>query len=91
LDGRKENLKATSEDHLKCDLGRWIYGDGKRFQSSKNYNDLEAQHKNFHAEAGKIIQAKTDGKKEEAEKMYQELMDDYRKVVSLLDKLKQDK
>jgi methyl-accepting chemotaxis protein len=90
LDGRKENLKATSEDHLKCDLGRWIYGDGKRFQSSRNYSELEAQHKNFHAEAGAIIRAKTEGKKEEAEQMYQKLMDDYRKVVALLDKLKQE-
>jgi len=91
LDGRKENLKATSEDHLKCDLGRWIYGDGKRFQSSKNYNELEVQHKNFHVQAGAIIQAKTEGKKEQAEQMYQELMNDYRRVVALLDKLKQEK
>jgi len=91
LDGRKENLKATSEDHLKCDLGRWIYGDGKRFQSSSNYNELEALHKNFHAKAGAIIQTKTEGKKEQSEQMYQELMNDYRQVVALLDKLRQEK
>jgi hypothetical protein len=30
-------------------------------------------------------------KKEQAEQMYQELMDDYRQVVALLDKLKQEK
>ena len=91
LDGRKENLKATSEDHLKCDLGRWIYGDGKRFAASVNYKTLEAEHKKFHAEAGAIIQAKTEDKKEQAEKMYQELMNDYRGVVSLLDKLKNER
>jgi len=72
-------------------LGRWIYGDGKRFQSSSNYNTLEAQHKDFHAKAGAIIQAKTEGRKEQAEQIYQELMNDYRQVVALLDKLKQEK
>jgi hypothetical protein len=46
-----------SEDHLKCELGRWIYGDSKRFQSSRNYS--EAQHKDFHAKAGAIIKTKT--------------------------------
>jgi len=90
LDGKKENLKATSEDHLKCDLGRWIYGDGKCFQTSKNYRDLEVQHKNFHVAAGAIIKAKTEGKKEQAEQMYQKLMNDYRQIVTLLDKLKQE-
>jgi methyl-accepting chemotaxis protein len=89
LDGRKENLKATSEDHLKCDLGHWIYGDGKRFQESNSYKELEAEHKSFHAKAASIIQARTEGKREQAEQKYQELMNDYHKVVSLLDKLRQ--
>jgi methyl-accepting chemotaxis protein len=91
LDGRKENLKATSEDHLKCDLGRWIYGDGKRFQGSNSYTTLETEHKNFHVKAGAIIQAKMEGKRTQAEQMYQELMNNYRQVVSLLDKLKHEK
>jgi len=90
LDGRKENLKATSEDHLKCDLGKWIYGDGKRFQQSKIYKTLEEQHKKFHEKAGEIIQAKTRDKSL-AEKKYQELMDEYRTVVSLLDQLRKEK
>ncbi|MDR2941964.1 MAG: methyl-accepting chemotaxis protein [Treponema sp.] len=89
LDGRKENLKATSEDHLKCDLGKWIYGDGKRFQEIDAYKTLENEHKNFHKKAGAIIQAKTEGKKTVAEQQYQELMNDYQMVVSLLNKLKQ--
>jgi methyl-accepting chemotaxis protein len=91
LDGRKDNLKATSEDHLKCDLGKWIYGDGKRFQETDSYKTLENEHKNFHAKAGAIIQAKVEGNKTVAEQRYQELMNDYQMVVSLLNKLKQQK
>ena len=91
LDGRKEGLKATPEDHLKCDLGRWIYGDGKQFQSNETYKTLESEHKNFHAQAGLIIQAKTEGNISLAEERYQGLMDDYNRVVSLLRKLGQDK
>ena len=90
LDDRKEGLKATSEDHLKCDLGKWIYGDGKRFTGSKTYQILEDTHKMFHASAGTIIQLKTEGKKTEAEELYQQLMDDYHAVVALLDKLGQE-
>ena len=91
LDDRKEELKATSEDHLKCDLGRWIYGEGKRFEENQSYKTLEEQHKQFHAKAGKIIQAKIEGNKSLAEEKYQELMEDYHQVVSLLNQLKQEK
>jgi len=91
LDDRKDGLKATSEDHLKCDLGKWIYGDGKRFEGSKTYKTLETEHKKFHAEAGAIIQAKTQGNKSLAEEKYQKLMGDYRTVVSLLETLRKEK
>jgi len=90
LDDRKDGLKATSEDHLKCDLGKWIYGDGKRFEGSKTYKSLESEHKKFHAEAGAIIQAKTQGNKPLAEEKYEKLMDDYRTVVSLLETLRKE-
>ena len=87
LDDRKEGLKATSEDHLKCDLGKWIYGDGKRFSENDIYKKLEAEHKKFHLAAGTIIQVKTAGNKQDAEERYQKLMDDYGLIVSLLEKL----
>ena len=91
LDGRKDDLKATSEDHLKCDLGKWIYGDGKVFGESETFKILEAEHKIFHLKAGSIIKAKTEGNKALAEEQYQELMEEYHKIVSLLDQLKQKK
>jgi methyl-accepting chemotaxis protein len=91
LDDRKENLKASSEDHLTCDLGKWIYGDGKRFQKNKTYNELESDHKIFHELAGKIIKAKMEGNTAQAEELYQNLMNDYRQVVSKIDALKNEK
>ena len=89
LDDRKENLKATSEDHIKCDLGKWIYGAGTRFSENETYKKLEEEHKQFHLAAGAIIQAKITGNKANAEERYQKLMDDYHLIVSLLEKLNQ--
>jgi methyl-accepting chemotaxis protein len=91
LDDRKEGLKATAEDYQKCDLGKWIYGEGKRFNGNKSYKELEEEHKNFHAAAGSIIQAKLEGNKAVAEERYQKLMDRYHGIVSLLEKLKNGK
>ncbi|MCL2127340.1 MAG: methyl-accepting chemotaxis protein [Treponema sp.] len=91
LDDRREGLKATSEDHKKCDLGKWIYGDGLHFSRSDTYKALEEEHKKFHAAAGEIIRLKAEDKKAEAEEHYHTLMDGYHKVVALLEKLKQEK
>ena len=90
LDNRRENLSATSEDHLKCGLGKWIYGEGMKFQESATYKTLEVVHKKFHIAAGTIIRKKTEGDKTQAEELYQKLMDDYRTVISLLEKLKNE-
>jgi methyl-accepting chemotaxis protein len=91
LDNRKDNLKATSEDHLKCDLGKWIYGDGKRFQSNTVYTELENEHKKFHVLAGEIIAAKSQGNVKKAEDLYQTLMSGYRQVVTRIDKLRYER
>ena len=90
LDDRKENLKATSEDHQKCDLGKWIYGEGVHFSKSESYKTLEEIHKKFHLEAGEIIATKNGGNKSLAEELYQKLMDKYHTIVSLIDKLRRE-
>jgi methyl-accepting chemotaxis protein len=88
LDDRKDDLKATSEDHVKCDLGKWIYGDGKRFSEKSAYKTLEANHKDFHIKAGEIIRAKSEGNKAAAEEMYENLLEEYKQIVSLLEELR---
>jgi methyl-accepting chemotaxis protein len=90
LDDRKDGLKATSDDYLKCDLGKWIYGNGKAYEEKKAYKDLEAEHKYFHRMAGEIIQDKNDGNKASAENKYESLIGEYHKVVALLETLKKN-
>jgi methyl-accepting chemotaxis protein len=88
LDDRKDGVKATSDDYMKCDLGKWIYGNGKQFEGKQAYKDLEAEHKHFHKMAGEIIQEKNDDHKASAEEKYESLISEYHKIVSLLEKLK---
>jgi methyl-accepting chemotaxis protein len=91
LDNRKDRLKTTAEDYKKCDLGKWIYGDGACLNGTKAYKELEDEHKRFHASAGDIIQAKLDGNAVLAEERYQKLLDGYHTIVSLLDTLRHEK
>jgi hypothetical protein len=47
-------------DHY-CELGHWIYGDGRRFEGVSEYIGLKRHHAAFHKEAAKIIiTARTD-------------------------------
>jgi methyl-accepting chemotaxis protein len=38
-----------------CALGKWIYGDGMRFQGSVHYSDLVKKHAHFHQCAGDVV------------------------------------
>lgn len=41
-----------------CDLGKWLYGDGKaQFGKLASHADCVAKHKTFHVEAGKVAAA----------------------------------
>jgi methyl-accepting chemotaxis protein len=90
LDNRREAVTVASDDHIKCDLGVWLYGEGRSYQGNSTYRTLEAEHKKFHSNAGAIIKAKEDGNKTLAEELYQKLLDDYRTFVSLLGKLRDE-
>jgi methyl-accepting chemotaxis protein len=84
IDERKEDLVVTEKDYLNCDLGKWIYGEGKQHQNNGHYRNLEQQHQKFHALAGEIYQAKKSGDTIRTEELYKSLMDEYKQVVSLL-------
>jgi methyl-accepting chemotaxis protein len=90
LDDRREAVAVSSDDHIKCDLGVWLYGEGRNYQGHNTYRTLEAEHKKFHSDAGAIIKAKEDGNKTLSEELYQKLLDDYRTFVSLLGKLRDE-
>ena len=60
----KETVDAATigKDNC-CDLGKWLYGDGKvKLGAKPEFVALVAKHKIFHAEAGKVA-ALINGKK----------------------------
>jgi methyl-accepting chemotaxis protein len=90
LDGKKNDLKATRDDYKNCGLGKWIYGEGKKFSNLPSYIDAEKTHQAFHDQAGKIIALKASGKVKEAEDEYRDLMGKYHTIIGDLDKLKEE-
>ncbi|MDD2914819.1 MAG: methyl-accepting chemotaxis protein [Gallionella sp.] len=38
-----------------CALGKWIYGDGTKYKTATNYDELLTKHANFHRCAGEVV------------------------------------
>lgn len=53
----------------KCDLGKWIYGDAKKFSHLKEYEALKAHHAAFHQSVGAIVEATQHGDIDQAKRM----------------------
>ena len=49
------NHADAASDH-KCDLGKWIYGEGKKHSHRKEYRDLREAHAHFHESVGEIVE-----------------------------------
>lgn len=70
LDGRGEKLDSTvvaKEDA--CELGQWIYGDGKQFADTTPYQELLKKHVQFHLRAAEVVQKMEAGDKQGAENL----------------------
>ncbi|WP_169740840.1 CZB domain-containing protein [Stenoxybacter acetivorans] len=48
------DIEVISCDHA-CAMGKWLYGDGKAFESKSQYNDLLVTHAQFHACVGEVV------------------------------------
>jgi two-component system chemotaxis sensor kinase CheA len=70
LDGQGEHLSADAValDHV-CDLGKWIYGDGKRYAHLPAFGELRGAHTRFHRCAGDVVIQHMQGNKCGAERM----------------------
>ena len=70
LDGHGEKLEAAAVamDHA-CDLGKWIYGDGKRYAHLPAFGELRGAHARFHRAAGDVVSQHAQGNKRSAERM----------------------
>ena len=65
IDGSStEQLKSDTicKDNL-CDLGKWIYGDGAKFNKLAHYKDLVTKHANFHRCAADVVRKVEGGDK----------------------------
>lgn len=68
LDGRGEKLdsaEVAKEDV--CELGQWIYGEGKQFADTVPYQELVRKHAQFHLRAAEVVHKAETGDKRGAE------------------------
>ena len=68
---RREQLDAaTIAQDSKCELGKWLAGEGRsQFGSKPEFQKLVASHRLFHTTAGKVATAANAGKTVEAESL----------------------
>ena len=67
--GEKLDASTISQD-TKCELGRWLSGEGRsRFGSKPEFQKLVNSHRAFHDAAGKVASAVNAGKTADAEKL----------------------
>ena len=49
------SVDTVSVDN-KCDLGKWIYGDGMKYSGKPEYRRLKESHAHFHKSVGQIVE-----------------------------------
>lgn len=52
--GEKLDAAVVSKDNA-CDLGKWIYGEGARYNNLPEFQTLKQKHAQFHQAAGETI------------------------------------
>jgi len=52
-DGSLSAMEVAKDD--KCELGKWIYGDGKKHGSSLEFQLLRSEHARFHKAAADVV------------------------------------
>ena len=61
---RKPDGSLKSEDiqvDNKCDLGKWIHGEGAKFNTLTEYSTLKSEHAKFHKCAGDVVKKADSG------------------------------
>jgi hypothetical protein len=54
------DVAALSADN-QCELGKWIYGDGSKYEGEVEFRRLKAAHEKFHKAAGNVVQRANSG------------------------------
>jgi len=63
-DERIDRNEAVSDE--RCDLGRWIESEGRRFSGQESFENLKSKHRHFHKVVGEVLDLKSRGKLTEA-------------------------
>ena len=68
LDGQGESMSSdlVARDSV-CELGRWLYGEGRQYAADPSYSELKEAHARFHQVAAEVLSAAERGDKRGAE------------------------
>ena len=91
LTGDKSAIHHSSlANHHSCMLGRWYYSVGtQRYGNMPHMQELEAPHADFHRKVALAVMSHDNGKKQEAQKMLDEVRRLSGQIISKLDQLRQ--
>jgi PAS domain S-box-containing protein len=86
LDGSGSLTKSQAISHQECDTGKWLYSLGKeKYGHIEAIKKFEKEHEKLHHLIKEIVGLKTDGKTQNAEAQYLELVKSLDKIIVLLD------
>lgn len=66
-DGSLKAAEARVDN--RCELGRWLYGEGKKYSSTAEYQMLIGEHARFHRAAGEVIDRANSGQELNADRI----------------------
>ncbi|CAK0772449.1 methyl-accepting chemotaxis protein [Gammaproteobacteria bacterium] len=88
LDGRKDLATSEVTSPRDCQLGRWLYGEGRsQHKHLPGMAELERVHASLHESIGKLVRLKNENDPKGAESEYLQFQDLSKKVVSMLQNL----
>ena len=88
LNGEMAMSEAEAVSHHDCELGKWLYSDGKaHFGSIPEFRELEGIHAKMHGYVRNIITKKNAGDVSGAEAQYKDLETSSGRIIQLLDNL----
>ncbi len=56
IQGHEQIDAQTAGRDDQCELGKWLYGEGKEYARLDEYNDLRTKHARFHASIPQLIE-----------------------------------
>jgi methyl-accepting chemotaxis protein len=85
LDGKESMTDDQAVSHKDCDLGKWLYSDGKaEYGNMPEMQELEKVHVELHSIVKRVVQLKNSGDASAAEKELAKIEPVSQKIFSLL-------